>query len=488
MATIRKRNNKYQAQVRTKGFKPVTKTFNLRGDALKWATLIEADQSRGVFSDDSEASNTKFLDCLDRYEQEQEDQGRRSIVKLRSQLNLIRKSDLAHLTLANVTPKEITKYKLRRLETVKASTCIKDLTMLHAMFDCIQKEWHIVLPKGNPLDLVSHPKHSDPTSRDRRLEDDEEDRILKDLNIHSYQTALIVRFALETGMRRGEILNLEFGHMSRGKNKEKVELTLFIPVTKTDNPRTIPLSKKADSIVLERVQMIMEEGDMDISDQDLMTFKLFDMHPDSVTSAFSRACKRLDKFLCEVKQKKPHYHARPVAPFGDKKAQLLIVGLAPGMHGANATGRPFIGDASGVLLYENLFNFGFSNRQNSISFDDSLRLKNCRITNAVKCLPPQNKPTAVEINQCNHFLAEEISSLPEQAVIMALGSIAHQAVLKAYGLKLSSAQFGHNKQYPLPDGKKLVSSYHCSRYNLQTKRLTPEMFADVFETICQLIK
>lgn len=201
-----------------------------------------------------------------------------------------------------------------------------------------------------------------------------------------------------------------------------------------------------------------------------------------------KACARLDKFLCEVKQKYPHYHARPVAPLGDKNAKLLIVGLAPGMHGANATGLPFIGDASGVLLYETLFNFGYSNQRDSRSVHKDLLLTNCRISNAVKCLPPQNKPTASEINQCNHFLAEEIKMLPEKAVIMVLGRIAHQAVLKTYGLKLTIAKFGHNKQYSLPDGKILVSSYHCSRYNLQTKRLTAEMFTEVFETIKELVK
>ncbi|MCK5120788.1 MAG: uracil-DNA glycosylase [Methylococcales bacterium] len=201
-----------------------------------------------------------------------------------------------------------------------------------------------------------------------------------------------------------------------------------------------------------------------------------------------KACKRLDDFLCEVKQKYPDYHARPVAPVGDENAQLLIVGLAPGMHGANATGRPFTGDYAGILLYQTLFDFGFSNQKTSESLDDGLLLKNCRITNAVKCLPPQNKPTGPEINQCNHFLAEEIKMLPDNAVIMVLGSIAHQSVLKAYGLKLSATKFGHNKTYALPDGKILVSSYHCSRYNLQTKRLNSEMFADVFETIRSLIK
>lgn len=200
-----------------------------------------------------------------------------------------------------------------------------------------------------------------------------------------------------------------------------------------------------------------------------------------------KACKRLDDFLSEVKQKYPDYHARPVAPFGDKKAQLLIVGLAPGMHGANATGRPFTGDYAGLLLYEALFNFGYSNQIDSESLDDGLRLTNCRITNAVKCLPPQNKPTGSEINLCNHFLAEEIKTLPDNAVIMALGNIAHQSVLKTYGLKLSTAKFGHNKQHQLPDGRMLVSSYHCSRYNVQTKRLTREMFADVFDTIKNII-
>ncbi|KAF3982045.1 MAG: uracil-DNA glycosylase [Methylococcales symbiont of Hymedesmia sp. n. MRB-2018] len=200
-----------------------------------------------------------------------------------------------------------------------------------------------------------------------------------------------------------------------------------------------------------------------------------------------KACTRLDNFLCEVKQKHPDYHARPVAPFGDCNAQLLIVGLAPGMHGANATGRPFTGDYAGLLLYEALFEFGYSNKKYSEALDDGLILKNCRITNAVKCLPPQNRPTGTEINSCNYFLAEEIKILPQNAVIMALGTIAHQAVLKAYGLKLNTAKFGHNKQHQLPDGRVLVSSYHCSRYNVQTKRLTREMFADVFKTIASLM-
>jgi len=200
-----------------------------------------------------------------------------------------------------------------------------------------------------------------------------------------------------------------------------------------------------------------------------------------------RLCKRLDDFLCEIKQKHPDYHARPVAPFGDKNPKLLIVGLAPGMHGANATGRPFTKDYAGLLLYEALYEFGYSNQIKSESLTDGLELKMCRITNAVKCLPPQNKPTGTEINQCNQFLAAELKILPEHAVILALGTVAHQAVLKAYNLKLSSAVFAHNAQHRLPDGCTLIDSYHTSRYNVQTKRLTKEMFSDVFRTIGQLL-
>jgi uracil-DNA glycosylase family 4 len=198
-------------------------------------------------------------------------------------------------------------------------------------------------------------------------------------------------------------------------------------------------------------------------------------------------CQRLAEFLGTVKRQHPSYHARPVAPFGDTQARLLIVGLAPGMHGANASGRPFTGDYAGLLLYETLYAFGYSNQANSESLADGLQLRNCRITNAVKCLPPQNKPTPGEINQCNAYLAAEIQSLPGQAVILALGTIAHLAVLKAYQLKASYAAFGHNVQQPLPDGRVLVSSYHTSRYNIQTKRLSQAMFHEVFATIGTLL-
>ena len=196
-----------------------------------------------------------------------------------------------------------------------------------------------------------------------------------------------------------------------------------------------------------------------------------------------RLCPRLASFLDDVKQKYPNYHARPVAPFGDAHAKLLIVGLAPGMHGANATGRPFTGDYAGLLLYEALYEFGYSNQAISESLQDGLVLKNSRISNAVKCLPPENKPTGAEIQQCNGFLAAELADLPQGAVILALGTIAHQAVLKALALKASSAKFSHNAQHTLPNGLTLIDSYHTSRYNVQTKRLTKAEFTTVFQSI-----
>lgn len=196
-----------------------------------------------------------------------------------------------------------------------------------------------------------------------------------------------------------------------------------------------------------------------------------------------RACPRLANFLDEVRARHPDYHARPVPPFGDTKPGLLIVGLAPGMHGANRSGRPFTGDYAGTLLYQTLHQFGYASAPESVSVDDGLQLIGCRITNAVKCLPPANKPEPAEIRECNRFLAAELADLPEQASILALGQIAHQAVLRALNLSLKDYPFGHASDHRLPDGRRLVSSYHCSRYNTQTRRLTPEMFAAVFTMI-----
>lgn len=143
-----------------------------------------------------------------------------------------------------------------------------------------------------------------------------------------------------------------------------------------------------------------------------------------------RQCPRLAEFLDQVKADYPDYYARPVPPFGDPAARLLVVGLAPGMHGANASGRPFTGDYAGILLYETLHRFGFGSKPESLSAGDGLRLSNCRITNAVKCLPPQNKPIGSEINTCNQYLAEELKTVPQSGVIVALGLVAHNAVLK----------------------------------------------------------
>jgi uracil-DNA glycosylase family 4 len=193
-----------------------------------------------------------------------------------------------------------------------------------------------------------------------------------------------------------------------------------------------------------------------------------------------RRCDRLAIFLDEVGAKYPGYHARPVPSFGDPQARLLVVGLAPGMHGANATGRPFTGDHAGILLYATLHRFGFASQAEAVKADDGLELLDCRITNAVRCLPPQNKPTGSEVSTCNEFLAEELAALPAEGVVLALGGVAHRAVVKALGLKQADYKFAHGADFELADRRRLLSSYHCSRYNTQTRRLTPDMFADVF--------
>ena len=200
-------------------------------------------------------------------------------------------------------------------------------------------------------------------------------------------------------------------------------------------------------------------------------------------------CPRLVHFLRSIKQQQPDYYCKPVPAFGVDDTQtprLLIVGLAPGMHGANRTGRPFTGDHAGILLYETLYQFGFSNKPLSLHAQDDLKLIDCRITNAVKCLPPENKPTTAEIKNCNRYLAAEIQLLPIQTVILALGKIAHDAVLRSQDQKLSAYKFSHAAVHELPDGRRLVDSYHCSRYNTQTGRLTEPMFHAIFQQIRQL--
>jgi len=194
-------------------------------------------------------------------------------------------------------------------------------------------------------------------------------------------------------------------------------------------------------------------------------------------------CGRLASFLAEVRSKHPTYFCRPVAPFGDPAARLLVVGLAPGKHGANATGRPFTGDYAGILLYCTLYDFGFASEPESLGAADALVLTGARITNAVKCLPPDNKPLPAEIRNCNPYLAAELSVLPDGAAVLALGRIAHDAVLRALALRARDHPFAHAASHALPRGARLFDSYHCSRYNANTGRITPAMFRSVLRAI-----
>ncbi len=194
-------------------------------------------------------------------------------------------------------------------------------------------------------------------------------------------------------------------------------------------------------------------------------------------------CPRLAAFRAEQRLGHPGWHNAPVPAFGDRNGHLLIAGLAPGMKGANRTGRPFTGDYAGDLLYQTLADFGYSKGTYRADPNDGLELRNCIIINAVRCLPPQNKPTPAEIRQCNGFLAAEIAALPHLTAILALGRIAHDAILMSFNLTRSHHKFAHAARHDLGNGITLHDSYHCSRYNTNTRRLTPEMFADVFEGI-----
>jgi uracil-DNA glycosylase family 4 len=197
-------------------------------------------------------------------------------------------------------------------------------------------------------------------------------------------------------------------------------------------------------------------------------------------------CPRLAAFLAKTAHANPDYHCKPVAPFGVLAPRLLIVGLAPGMHGANRTGRPFTGDYAGILLYESLHALGLSSAPVSRDRFDGLQLHGVRITNAVKCLPPENKPLPAEIKTCNRYLAAELAELRSVKAVLALGTVAHDAVLVAGGQKRSAAKFGHGNEYLLPGGQHMVDSYHCSRYNTQTRRLTTDMFREVLKRSAEL--
>jgi uracil-DNA glycosylase family 4 len=194
-------------------------------------------------------------------------------------------------------------------------------------------------------------------------------------------------------------------------------------------------------------------------------------------------CPRLAAFRAANRAAYPDFHNAPVDSFGGLDARLLVVGLAPGLKGANRTGRPFTGDYAGDLLYATLKDFGFAEGTYRQRRDDGFTLIGARVTNAVRCVPPENKPTTAEINACRPFLAAEIAAMPALRVILALGTIAHGSVLAALGMRKSAHRFAHGAIHPLPGGRVLADSYHCSRYNTNTGRLTTAMFEAVFAEV-----
>jgi uracil-DNA glycosylase family 4 len=198
-------------------------------------------------------------------------------------------------------------------------------------------------------------------------------------------------------------------------------------------------------------------------------------------------CPRLVAFRKDWRKKEPEWFNAPVPSFGPGHARLLIVGLAPGVQGANRTGRPFTGDYAGVLLYETLGKYGFATGEYKAHPDDGLILVDCRITNAVRCVPPENKPLPIEINTCRDFLKETIAEMKNLRAIVALGQIAHNSVLSAFAAKKSATPFKHGGRAPVGHVT-LFSSYHCSRYNTNTGVLTPDMFRDVFKAVRQYLK
>lgn len=198
-------------------------------------------------------------------------------------------------------------------------------------------------------------------------------------------------------------------------------------------------------------------------------------------------CPRLHAFIGEHRVRFPDWHNGPVDPFGDVNARFMIAGLAPGLRGANRTGRPFTGDFAGDLLYDTIEKFGFSTGKYDCRSDDGLTLADCLIVNAVRCVPPQNKPTTQEIKTCNIFFQRQLAAMQNLQVILALGKIAHDAILMNFGLVRGRYKFAHGALHDLGTVT-MIDSYHCSRYNTNTRRLTPQMFEDVFELVRQNLR
>ena len=194
-------------------------------------------------------------------------------------------------------------------------------------------------------------------------------------------------------------------------------------------------------------------------------------------------CKRLNDFLELQGKKFPYWFNNPVPSFGDIDSKVLILGLAPGLKGANATGRPFTGDFAGEVLFSSLSKFGLAENKYKSHINDGLKLKSVRITNSVKCVPPKNLPTSEEVHNCRIFLAEEIKKMKNLKIVLVLGGIAHKTFIKFFQLKISSYPFIHGKIFKLPNGIELICSYHCSKYNIYTKRLTTEMFDNIIKNI-----
>ena len=210
--------------------------------------------------------------------------------------------------------------------------------------------------------------------------------------------------------------------------------------------------------------------------------------PDALPDRDCPLCPRLVAFREENRANRPEWYNAPVNSFGSLDAALLIVGLAPGLRGANRTSRPFTGDFAGQLLYPTLLHFGLAAGQYTEDPSDGLSTINCRVTNAVRCVPPQNKPVGAEINACRDFLTTEIASMPNLRIILALGTVSHASILRTASLRQKDWKFRHGAFHELPNGLILANSYHCSRYNTNTGRLTEAMFHDVFREIINHVR